>query len=62
VAQPQIPPRNVNWSAHGKWVHLAKAGFETYFLGKLRRGESEPFYEKLLLEVLGIAKLKETKQ
>jgi len=62
VAQPQIPPRNVNWSAHGKWVHLAKAGFETYFIGKLRRGESEPFYEKLLLEVLGIAKLKETKQ
>jgi sulfide:quinone oxidoreductase len=47
---------------HGKWVHLAKAGFETYFLGKLRRGESEPFYEKLLLEVLGIAKLKETRQ
>jgi len=62
VAQPQIPPRNVNWSAHGKWVHLAKAGFETYFIGKLRRGESEPFYEKLLLEVLGVAKLKETEQ
>jgi sulfide:quinone oxidoreductase len=62
VAQPQIPPRNVNWSAQGKWVHLAKAGFESYFLGKLRRGESEPFYEKLLLQVLGIAKLKETTQ
>jgi sulfide:quinone oxidoreductase len=28
VAQPQIPPRNVNWSASGKWVHLAKVGFE----------------------------------
>ena len=25
VAQPQIPPRNVNWSASGAWVHWAKA-------------------------------------
>ena len=22
LAQPQIPPRNVNWSSKGKWVHL----------------------------------------
>ena len=28
VAQPQIPPRNVNWSAKGAWVHLAKVAFE----------------------------------
>lgn len=62
VAQPQIPPRNVNWSAHGKWVHLAKEQFEKYFLGKLRRGQSETFYEALALKVLGIAKLKETKR
>jgi sulfide:quinone oxidoreductase len=27
IAQPQIPPRNVNWSSSGKWVHLAKIGF-----------------------------------
>ena len=58
VAQPQIPPRNVNWSSDGKWVHLAKIGFEKYFLRKVRRGESEPFYEKLALELLGINKLK----
>jgi sulfide:quinone oxidoreductase len=58
VAQPQIPPRNVNWSAEGNWVHLAKIGFEKYFIGKMRKGESEPFYEKLLLETLGIDKLK----
>ncbi len=45
VAQPQIPPRNVNWSASGKWVHMAKIGFEKYFLRKMRKGESEPFYE-----------------
>jgi len=59
VAQPQIPPRNVNWSSKGKWVHLAKIGFEKYFLGKIRRGESEPFYERLVLHSLGIRKLKE---
>ena len=58
VAQPQIPPRNVNWSASGKWVHLAKVGFEKYFLGKIKRGESEPFYEKLALEVMGLRKIK----
>jgi sulfide:quinone oxidoreductase len=58
VAQPQIPPRNVNWSASGKWVHLAKVGFEKYFLSKVRRGESEPFYEKLALDVMGIHKIK----
>ncbi len=58
VAQPQIPPRNVNWSSEGKWVHLAKIGFEKYFLGKIRKGESEPFYEKLLMDTLGIHKVK----
>lgn len=62
IAQPQIPPRNVNWSAHGKWVHLAKEQFEGYFIGKLRRGQSETFYEALALKVLGIAKLKATKR
>lgn len=58
VAQPQIPPRNVNWSASGKWVHLAKIAFEKYFLRKVRRGESEPFYERLALHVMGIRKLR----
>ncbi len=60
VAQPQIPPRNVNWSSSGKWVHLAKAGFEKYFIRKLRKGQSEPFYEHLALKALGIDKLKQT--
>ncbi len=58
VAKPQIPPRNVNWSSEGKWVHLAKIGFEKYFIHKVRRGESEPFYERLALHVLGIKKLR----
>lgn len=62
VAQPQIPPRNVNWSSSGKWVHTAKVGFEKYFLHKIRSGVSEPFYEKLALQVLGIDKLKAVEQ
>ena len=58
VAQPQIPPRNVNWSAQGKWVHLAKVAFEKYFLRKVRKGESAPFYERLAMKAMGLAKLK----
>ncbi|MCJ2188666.1 NAD(P)/FAD-dependent oxidoreductase [Novosphingobium beihaiensis] len=58
VAQPQIPPRNLNWSSSGKWVHMAKVGFEKYFLHKVRRGKSEPFYEKLAMHALGIRKLR----
>lgn len=58
VAQPQIPPRNVNWSSEGRWVHYAKIAFEKYFLHKVRRGEIEPLYEKLVLNALGINKLK----
>ncbi len=61
VAQPQIPPRNVNWSSSGKWVHAAKVAFEKYFLHKVRSGRSEPFYERMALQVLGIDKLREVK-
>ena len=58
MAQPQIPPRNVNWSAEGRWVHLAKIGFEKYFLGKVKRGEGEPVFERLALDLIGARKLK----
>jgi sulfide:quinone oxidoreductase len=58
VAQPQIPPRNVNWSSRGKWVHAAKVGFEKFFLYKIRQGKAETFYENMTLELLGIKKLK----
>ena len=62
VAQPQIPPRNVNWSASGKWVHAAKIGFEKYFLRKVRLGKSEPYFEKLALQMLGIDKWQAVKK
>ena len=59
VALPQIPPRNVTWTRIGKWVHLAKIGFEKYFLYKMRNGTSEPIYEKYILGLLGIERLKD---
>lgn len=58
VALPQIPPRNVSWFSEGKWVHLAKVAFEKYFLRKMKTGATEPVYEKIVMEALGIMKLK----
>lgn len=57
VAMPQIPPRNVVWFKKGKWVHLAKVGFEKYFLHKMQVGDTEPVYERMILKYLGIDKL-----
>lgn len=57
VAIPQIPPRDVTWAKKGRWVHLAKIGFEKYFLRKMKKGISEPFYEKTVLNALKIKKL-----
>jgi len=59
VALPQIPPRNANWVKQGKWVHLAKIAFEKYFIRKMKKGTTEPLYEKYFLDVLGIKKTKD---
>ncbi len=58
LAMPQIPPRNVQWASRGKWVHWAKIGYEKYFMRKVRKGLSEPFYERLPLKAMGIMRLK----
>ena len=58
LAMPQNPPRNVNWNASGKWVHWAKVAFEKYFLRKIRKGVSEPFYEKAVMRMMKVNKLK----
>jgi len=58
IAVPQIPPRNINWSAQGKWVHYAKIAFEKYFLRKIRKGIVEPGYEKHMLKLAGLSRLK----
>jgi sulfide:quinone oxidoreductase len=58
VALPQIPPRNVAWFKKGKWVHMAKIAFEKYFIRKMKKGSSEPIYEKYVLKMLGITRIK----
>jgi sulfide:quinone oxidoreductase len=58
IALPQIPPRNVTWFKTGKWVHWAKIAFEKYFMRKMRKGVSEPIFEKWVLKLMGIVRLK----
>ena len=59
VAQPQIP------AAQRELVRLRQVGApcedrirDATSYRKMRRGESEPFYEKAALQMLGIGKLK----
>ena len=58
VAQPQIPPRNVNWSVSGGWVHMAKVAFERFFLRKVRTGKSDNVFENAALHLINTHKLK----
>ena len=58
VAVPQNPPRNVNWASSGRWVHVAKVAFEKYFLHKVRAGTTDPYYEKVVMKLLDIGKIK----
>ena len=58
IALPQIPPRNVTWAKQGKWVHWAKAFFEKYFIWNMKRGNTEPLYQKLALKIMGVGRLK----
>ncbi|MFO1172015.1 MAG: FAD/NAD(P)-binding oxidoreductase [Hyphomicrobiaceae bacterium] len=58
LAKPQNPPRNVNWASEGMWVHVAKIAFEKYFMRKVRVGISEPYYEKAIMKLLDVSKLK----
>ncbi len=58
IAQPQMPPRNVTWSATGRWAHWSKVAFEKYFLRKMRKGLTEPVFEKWAMNLLGLARLK----
>jgi sulfide:quinone oxidoreductase len=58
IALPQIPPRNVTWFKKGKWVHWAKIAFEKYFMRKMRKGVSEPIFERWVLRLMGVARLR----
>ncbi len=59
VAQPQIPPRNVNWAADGRWVHTAKVAFEKLFLKRLSKGKPTSAFEKISSNLLKVHKLKD---
>lgn len=52
IALPQIPPRRFSALTEGKWVHLAKVAFESYFLNKIRNGTSEHVYEHYVMNAL----------
>ena len=58
LAQPQNPPRNMNWASEGKWVHWAKIAFEKYFLRKIRKGQSEPYFEKAIMKMTKVTRIK----
>ncbi len=58
IAKPQNPPRNMNWASGGKWVHLAKVAFEKYFLRKVKKGQVEPFFEKYVMNMINVHKVK----
>jgi sulfide:quinone oxidoreductase len=38
---------------------MAKIAFEKYFIRKMKKGSSEPIYEKYVLKMLGINRLKQ---
>jgi sulfide:quinone oxidoreductase len=58
IAVPQIPPRNITWFRKGKWVHWLKVAFEKYYIFKMKIGSSEPFFEKIVLKIIGLNRLK----
>ena len=59
IAVPQIPPRNLTWAKKGKWVHWSKIAFEKYFIFNIKRGSTDPLFQKLALKVMGLNRLKD---
>ena len=43
-------------------LEQAKVAFEKYFIRKMKKGTSEPVFEKYVMGVLGITKLKAKKK
>ncbi len=58
LAMPQNPPRSYTWVNEGRWVRVSKVMFEKYFLRKMRRGQPDPGYERFLMRMLGLHRLK----
>jgi sulfide:quinone oxidoreductase len=58
VAEPQIPPRNRAWMKKAHWARWSKVAYEQYFLYKLKHGVTDPWFERKILDLFGIRKLK----
>jgi NADH dehydrogenase FAD-containing subunit len=54
VAMPQIPPRIHDYTITGTIGVLAKMAFEKYFLHKIQSGDTDPYYEKYALALIGV--------
>jgi NADH dehydrogenase FAD-containing subunit len=54
VTMPQIPPRKFDVTITGKIGTLAKIAFEKYFLHKIETGDTDPYYDKYALGLVGI--------
>jgi sulfide:quinone oxidoreductase len=51
---PQYPPRRTDITIERKIATLAKIGFEKYFLHKIESGDTDPYYEKYMLHLIGV--------
>ena len=54
VTLPQLPPRRTEVTIDGKVATLAKIAFEKYFLHKIESGDTDPYYEKYMLHLIGV--------
>ena len=57
VTLPQYPPRRMDVTVDGKVATLAKIAFEKYFLHKIETGDTDPYYEKYMLHLIGIDRI-----
>jgi len=51
-----MSPRNITWARKGKEAYLAKIALKKYFLMKIKNGVGEPFFERAILNAMGIGK------
>jgi NADH dehydrogenase FAD-containing subunit len=51
---PQFPPQRADVTIDGRVATLAKIAFEKYFLYKIESGDTDPYYEKYMLHLIGM--------
>lgn len=51
---PQLPPRRTEVTINGRIATLAKLAFEKYFMYKVETGDTDPYYEKHMLKLIGV--------